>query len=62
LDERSAMKLVFATLIRCADRWSRAGITDLERLQLRALRQQLGLEPETIHDEDKDQTQGKEVA
>ncbi len=61
LDERSAMKLVFATLIRCADRWSRAGITDLERLQLRALRQELGLEPEAIHDDEQDD-QGKEVA
>ncbi|CAN5743008.1 IS256 family transposase [soil metagenome] len=61
LDERSAMKLVFATLIRCADRWRRVGITDLERLQLRTLRQQLGLEPSTEHD-DKDQTQDKEVA
>jgi putative transposase len=62
LDERSAMKLVFATLIRCADRWSRVGITDLERLQLRALRQQLGLEPPTVADDDKDQTQDKDVA
>jgi transposase-like protein len=61
LDERSAMKLVFATLIRCAQRWSRVGITDLERLQLRALRQELGLEPETIQD-DKNQKQGAAVA
>lgn len=54
---------MFATLIRCPERWSRASITDLERLQLRALRQQLGLEPETIHDDDdKEPTQGKEVA
>lgn len=58
LDERSAMKLIFATLIRCADRWSRVGITDLERLQLRALRQELDLEPKTMND--KDQTQDKE--
>ena len=61
LDERSAMKLVFATLIRCADRWSRCGITDLERLQLRTLRQELGLESETIQN-DKDDKQDKEVA
>ncbi len=61
LDERSAMKLVFATLIRCADRWSRCGITDLERLQLRALRQVLGLEPPTVHDNQQDD-QDKEVA
>ena len=45
LDERSAMKLVFATLIRCAQRWNRVGITDLERHQLHALRQELGLDP-----------------
>jgi transposase-like protein len=62
LEERSAMKLVFATLIRCADRWRTVGISDLERLQLRALRQELELEPSTEHD-DNDQTQDKkEVA
>jgi len=45
LDERSAIKLIFATLIRSAHRWSRVGITDLERHQLRALRHELGLPP-----------------
>jgi putative transposase len=44
-DERSAMKLVFATLIRCADRWSRVAISDLERHQLQLLRVELGLDP-----------------
>jgi transposase-like protein len=44
-DERSAMKLVFATLIRCADRWSRISISDTERHQLRLLRAQLELDP-----------------
>lgn len=44
------MKLVFVTLIRCADWRRKAGIIDLERLQLRILRQQLGLESPTEHD------------
>src|SRR5829696_2013033 len=44
-DERSAMKLVFATMIRAADRWCRVSITDLERHQLRLLRAELGLDP-----------------
>jgi hypothetical protein len=33
-DEKAAMKLVFATLIRAADRWCRVSISDLERHQL----------------------------
>ena len=45
LDEKSAMKLVFATLIRCAQRWSRISISDLERHQLQLLRQELGIDP-----------------
>jgi hypothetical protein len=36
---------VFATLIRCADRWSRVSITDLERHQLQLLRVELGIDP-----------------
>ena len=35
--EKAAMKLVFATMIRAADRWSRVSISDLERHQLRLL-------------------------
>ncbi len=31
LDEKSAMKLVFATLIRASDRWSRVSVSELER-------------------------------
>lgn len=45
LDERSAMKLVFAVLIRCSQRWSRIAISDFERQQLRALRRELGIDP-----------------
>jgi putative transposase len=48
-DERSAMKLVFATLIRCAERWSRVAISDLERHQLQLLRVELGIDPPQQH-------------
>jgi transposase-like protein len=44
-DERSAMKLVFATMIRAAQRWCRVSISDLERHQLKLLRTELGLDP-----------------
>jgi hypothetical protein len=39
------MKLVFATMIRTAERCCRVSITDLERHQLRLLRADLGLDP-----------------
>jgi transposase-like protein len=45
MDERAAMKLVFATMIRAADRWCRVSISDLERHQLKLLRAELGLDP-----------------
>jgi transposase-like protein len=45
MDERAAMKLVFATMIRTAERWCRVSISDLERHQLRLLRVELGLDP-----------------
>jgi putative transposase len=45
MDEKAAMKLVFATMIRAADRWCRVSITDLERHQLTLLRAELGLDP-----------------
>jgi transposase-like protein len=44
-DEKTAMKLVFATMIRTAERWCRVSISDLERHQLRLLRAELGLDP-----------------
>jgi hypothetical protein len=44
------MKLVFATLIRCADRWSRVAISDLERHQLQLLRVELGIDPPPAND------------
>jgi hypothetical protein len=45
LDEKSALKLVFATLMRCSDRWNRVSVSDLERQQLRLLRRELGIDP-----------------
>jgi hypothetical protein len=44
-DEKSAMKLVFATLLRVSDRWTRVSMSPIERQQLRLLRQQLGINP-----------------
>ena len=54
LDERSAMKLMFATLIRSAQRWSRIAVSDLERHQLQLLRQEPRIDPPpTSQTEDK---------
>lgn len=43
-DEKSAIKLVFATLIRVSDRWSRRQFSVLEEQQLRQLRHERKLE------------------
>ncbi len=43
-DEKSALKLVFATLVRASARWSRVHTTPLERAQLDHLRRSLGLD------------------
>ncbi len=45
MSERSAMKLVFATMIRGRRPLVRVSITDLERHQLELLRAELGLDP-----------------
>lgn len=45
MDEKAAVKLVFATMIRAAERGCRASITDLERHELKLLRAELGLDP-----------------
>jgi transposase-like protein len=50
-DEKAAMKLEFATMIRAADRWCRVSISDLERHQLRLLRVDLGLDPPPTTDQ-----------
>ena len=44
-NEKSAMKLVFATLIRASERWSRVSVSELERKQLGLLRRELGIDP-----------------
>jgi len=51
MDEKAAMKLVFATLIRAADRWCRVSVSDLERHQLKLLRAELGLDPPPATDQ-----------
>jgi hypothetical protein len=43
--EQSCLKLVFATLIRAAERWQRIAITPLEHSQLQLLYQERGLVP-----------------
>ena len=45
MDEKAALKLVFATMVRAAGRWCRVSVTDLERHQLKLLRAELGLDP-----------------
>jgi putative transposase len=63
MSERSAMKLVFATMIRAAERWCRVSITDLERHQLKLLRAELGLDPPPAEDHTTRRTRGtKRVA
>jgi transposase-like protein len=47
-DERSCLKLVFATLQRASQRWQRIWITELEQKQLLVLRHQLGLDPDPV--------------
>lgn len=42
-DERSCLKLVYATLVRASQRWHRIPMTDRHREQLRQLRQELGI-------------------
>jgi len=47
-DERSCLKLVFATLQRASQRWQRIRITELEQKQLLVVRQHLGLDPDPV--------------
>jgi hypothetical protein len=39
------MKLVFASLMRVSERWNRVSVSEIERQQLRLLRQHLGIDP-----------------
>jgi transposase-like protein len=61
-DEKAAMKLVFATLIRAADRWCRVSISDLERHQLRLLRAELGLDPPPASTDDRKTNRTNHIA
>ncbi len=61
-DERSAMKLVFAVLIRCSERWSRVSITDIERHQLRLLRAELGIDPSPTPEEKEERSRRRKIA
>ena len=44
-DEKWAMKLVFSTLIRASERWSRVSVSQLEKKQWGLLRRELGIDP-----------------
>ncbi|MEW6308647.1 MAG: hypothetical protein AB1492_06340, partial [Bacillota bacterium] len=44
-DEKSCLKLVFATLSRASQRWQRVRFSELERKQLALLRSRLFPEP-----------------
>lgn len=49
-DERGCLKLIFATLMEISDKWQRIRISDLDRVQLDLLRQQLGIDdPDQAH-------------
>jgi hypothetical protein len=56
------MKLVFATLIRAADRWCRVSISDLERHQLRLLRAELGIDPPPANTDGRKTNQTNNIA
>ncbi len=61
-DERSAMKLMFAVLIRCSERWSRLSITDIERHQLRLLRVELKIDPPPTPGEKEERSRRRKIA
>lgn len=61
-NEKAALKLVFATMIRAADRWCRVSISDLERHQLTLLRAELGLDPPPANTNDRKTNRRNNVA
>ena len=61
-DEKAALKLVFATMIRAADRWCRVSISDLERHQLTLLRAELGLDPPPANPDHRKTNHTKDIA
>ena len=56
------MKLIFATLIRASERWSRVSVSELERKQLGLLRQELEIDPPPERDKGVSHKKGSEVA
>jgi putative transposase len=61
-DEKAALKLVFATMIRAADRWCRVSTSDLERHRLTLLRTELGLDPPPANPDHHTTNQHKDIA
>jgi len=53
LDERSCLKLVFGTLIRAAQRWTRVRMTEMQLAQIEQLRRELGQEPPPSRDQER---------
>jgi transposase-like protein len=47
-DEKSGLKLVFATLMQASERWQTVRMSEVELAMLRQLRRQLGLEPPVV--------------
>jgi len=48
-DEKSCLKLAFATLIRVSERWQRLRMSAFEKAQIKRLREELGLLPPVTH-------------
>ena len=62
-DEKSALKLCFASLLRVSQRWQRVRMTDWDRLQLNRLRQELyGQEDKPLHNRLPNEPLREEVA
>ena len=47
-DEKSCLKLVFATLMQASERWQNVGMGEVEVAMLKQLRRELGLEPPAL--------------
>jgi hypothetical protein len=62
MDEKSAMKLVFATLIRVSERRSRVSFSELKRQRLKLLRRELAIEAPPSEKKREVRREGSEVA
>jgi len=54
-DEKSALKLAFATLWRTSLKWRKVRFSEIEQKQVLELRKKLGLIPEQTSTDDQDQ-------